>query len=354
MNYTLDKISHYFLERIDNEGINQGLLTGNLGLSIYFFNLNKLFNNPEFGNIAEDLIDKVLNGVNKSVYNNNFDSGLLGIGWGIEHLIQNKFVNGDSDIVLEEIDDKIFKVVNEWDRDSFELNDGLTGYLFYLINRLSNKSNQQSMAFLINKELLIHAINKLYELVTADFSTIIEDREFDLFWRFPVSLFGLIEAYKLNIHVEKIKSIIKQWLPRFEAYIPSMHINRLYMALILTKLDEIIPDVRLKKHIQILLFAIDFEQLIKDINPFVKNIRFGWPGFVWILEQAAKVINTTIVNCEEIRLISNEIKLKHLKYVNASILPEAKSPSNLSKIDEDIIGIGLLALSCPEIIKINH
>lgn len=41
----------------------------------------------------------------------DFCSGLSGVGWGVEYLIQNKFVDADSDELLEDIDAKIM----EWD-----------------------------------------------------------------------------------------------------------------------------------------------------------------------------------------------------------------------------------------------
>ena len=39
----------------------------------------------------------------------NFVDGLCGIGWGVEHLIQNALLEGDSDDVLEDIDKKIIE-----------------------------------------------------------------------------------------------------------------------------------------------------------------------------------------------------------------------------------------------------
>lgn len=35
-----------------------------------------------------------------------FSDGLCGIGWGVEYLIQNAFIAGDSDEILEDLDQK--------------------------------------------------------------------------------------------------------------------------------------------------------------------------------------------------------------------------------------------------------
>ena len=95
----------------------------------------------------------------------DIENGLSGIGLAIEFLIQNNFVEGDPDEVLEEVDNKVFKYLNEENINSFDLTNGLTGYLVYLIARLKVRKSPDSMAYEINKELLILVINRLYELV---------------------------------------------------------------------------------------------------------------------------------------------------------------------------------------------
>ena len=231
----------------------------------------------------------------------DFEDGLAGIGWGIEYLVQNKFAEGDTDEILEEIDNKVFKVLNEESLTSFELTNGLTGYLFYLINRLKNKSVTLSMPQRINLELMILTINKIYELVTVQFPLIVKEINFDLLWRFPVMVYGLCEAFKLNIYNEKISCMVRQWIPNLEAYVPSMHINRLYLAVALMHTHSLISFPRLEKQIQILLFGTDFNTLVTEINPEQKNIRFGWPGFIILLHHAIGLIPSNYPNYSQLK-----------------------------------------------------
>ena len=61
------------------------------------------------------------------------------IGWGIEYLFDNHFIEGDSDDVLGNIDEKIMeKDVLRIKDKSF--NRGLVGISFYVDTRLKNKS----------------------------------------------------------------------------------------------------------------------------------------------------------------------------------------------------------------------
>ena len=71
-----------------------GLLDGKMGIVIFFFNYSRFTNNTLYSDFAYDLIDEIYNDLS-SDYSINFDDGLCGIGWGIEYLIANQFVNTD-------------------------------------------------------------------------------------------------------------------------------------------------------------------------------------------------------------------------------------------------------------------
>lgn len=324
-------------------GANHGLMYGNTGLCIFFYHLARKTNNPEYEKIADDLLDKVFASLSTSAPA-DFDNGLAGIGWGVEHLVQNNFAEGNPDEILEEVDNKVFRALNEETHQSIELGNGLTGYLFYLINRLKRKEEPFSMAHRINRELLILTINKIDELATLQFPTIVKDIYFDLFWRFPVMLYGLTEAFKLNIYNEKISCMIRQWLPYFEAYIPSLHINRIFMAVVLKQICVLMPDKRLEKQVQILLFATDFELLKTEVDHRVFNIRYGWPGVVWLLNLALKEIPDDWPNHELIGQTVHEITGRHKDPLENLPLNSPEGNSVQSGLTLGIAGIGLMEL----------
>ena len=123
----------------------------------------------------------------------------------------------------------------------------------------------------MNRELLLLIINKIDESVTPKFSTIVEDIEFNLLWSFPVLLFALYEAYKLEIYNVKIDRMIKQWITNFEVYMPYMNINRIYLATTLSLLLRVIPDKRLEKQIKLLLYSADFE-ILKTLSIYFSSL----------------------------------------------------------------------------------
>lgn len=330
-------------------GTNHGLMHGNTGLCLFFYQLAKSTNNPEYEQLADDLLDKVFANLSTSSFP-DFENGLAGIGLGIEYLVQNGYAEGDTDEILEEVDNKVFKALNEETFNSFELSNGLTGYLFYLISRLKKPMNPNSMAQRINQELLILTINKLDELVTNQFSFIAKEMYFDLFWRFPIMLYGLVQAFELNIYNEKIRCMVNQWIMTLETFIPSMHINRLYMATVLILVNTCLPNKRIERQIQILLFATDFEVLKTEVDPGAFNIRYGWAGVVWLLQQASEIIPATypthvLIGSTRLKIIA---KYKH-KLENLQINNGTANPKQFG-LSEGVAGIGLMELLWPGIL----
>lgn len=329
--------------------LNHGLINGNIGISIFYYHLARKTSNSEYEKLADELLDKAYTNLS-STTPLDFENGLAGVGWGIEYLVQNKFTEGNTDEILEEIDNKVFRLLNEEAHTSIELTNGLTGYLFYLISRLKNHETPASMAERINRELLIQTINRIDELVPSQFPSIVKDENFDLFWRFPSMLASLHEAYKLNFYNEKIKCMLKQWLPYFEAYIPSLHINRLFIAVVLKQLCFQIPDNRLEKQIKILLYSTDFEILKTEIDYSLINIRLGWPGVALLLRIALKEIEPDYPNYNLIGQTYFDIIEKHKGQLENLQQNMHDTKSIQSGLALGFSGIGLLELLWPGVL----
>jgi hypothetical protein len=327
-------------------GVNYGLLHGNMGLCIFYYHLARQTNNPEYEKIADGLLDQVFANLSITV-SADFENGLAGIGWGIEYLVQNQFAEGNTDEILEEVDNRVFRVLNEETIPSFELGNGLTGFLFYLINRLKNKSNLPSLANRINRELLILTINKLDEIVSAQFPSIVKEMNFDLFWRFPIMVYALSEAFLLDIYNDKIVNMVRQWLPYIEGYLPSLNINRLYMSLVLSTVAVFIPERRILKHVKILIYATDFEKVKTEVDLSEFNLRFGWPGALCLLKLAMDELPTEYPNYgligQTYREISGSQKLKVEKSVTGFLMDGTAQFG----ISNGLAGVGLASILWP-------
>lgn len=79
-----------------------GLYGGKLGMAILFYEYSRFRENQLYKQFADELIDSVL--VVPDSLSVRFDNGLSGIGWGIIYLLREKFVEGNVDDVLIDLD----------------------------------------------------------------------------------------------------------------------------------------------------------------------------------------------------------------------------------------------------------
>jgi hypothetical protein len=239
---------------------NLGLLNGKMGVSIFFYHLSRKTGNTIYEDYAGELIDEIYEGISSNTPL-DFANGLAGIGWGIEYLVQNHFLEANTDEVLEETDKRLMQLIYHTPPD-LGLCEGVLGVGAYLLKRIQNPAaNDEKIQTLINKQLMIHLIIEL-DRRTQDVSGLIQEPSpehhdtntsqeggkpdikqrkpaiFDLTWDYPLLLIFLTEVFHLHLYNVKVIDILKRLiLPLLKAENhPQFHSNRLLLALALTKL----------------------------------------------------------------------------------------------------------------------
>ncbi|WP_165026959.1 hypothetical protein [Dysgonomonas sp. ZJ279] len=122
---------------------NLGLLNGKIGLAIFFFHYAQYANKKLYDDFAGELIDQIYDEIHKH-YPYNFIDGLCGIVWGIEYLIQKKFVEADADQILIDIDYQILEHDVRRIKDK-SLETGLEGIARYVISRTCNRNHNNKI-----------------------------------------------------------------------------------------------------------------------------------------------------------------------------------------------------------------
>jgi hypothetical protein len=291
---------------------------GKMGISILFYHLAKKNKNKIYEDYGGELIDEIYEEITANTPV-DFENGLAGIGWGIEYLVQNKFIEADTDEVLEEFDNLIFKELIYNTPKEIGLLNGIVGIGAYLIKRIQNpKSSDEKIPKLSNKQTLIQLIDEL-ELQTQDISQIILEPTttsvtpelsnnnqiikqpsnkssimFDITWDYPVLLWFLAELYEQNIFNFKVEKIIQRLTEPLanENTLPKLQCNRLLLALALTKLKQTIEtnaNIRRTETagttINNLLKEINRETIKTDLAPKNATIKHGTCGIGWIYKE---------------------------------------------------------------------
>ena len=93
--------NHLILHSIDIEDI--GLFHGKMGVVLFFAHYARYTDQAIYDDFAGELLEEISENIPETLPI-NLETGLCGIGWGIEYLIQNGFMEGDSNEILAGID----------------------------------------------------------------------------------------------------------------------------------------------------------------------------------------------------------------------------------------------------------
>lgn len=123
--------------------VDLGILHGKMGVVIYLYIYSRYSQKEYYADFASILLDGILSELDVSL-SFSFESGLSGIGWGIEYLIQNKYLDGDTSEILSDIDLIVMKNqdirrINDW---SFKK--GISGLVLYTFTRLTSFARNQN------------------------------------------------------------------------------------------------------------------------------------------------------------------------------------------------------------------
>ncbi|MBQ8529673.1 MAG: glycosyltransferase [Parabacteroides sp.] len=113
---------------------NIGLFHGRMGCVLFLAVYARHTQNEMYENFASELLDTIYEDLNKELHF-NLEDGLCGIGWGIEYLVQQGLMQGDTDEILWEVDQRIMEY-NPLRISDLSFRRGLGGLTFYVIARL--------------------------------------------------------------------------------------------------------------------------------------------------------------------------------------------------------------------------
>jgi hypothetical protein len=269
-----------------------GLYDGRMGTIIILYTGSDYFNLPDIEAIADNLLEDLLEDIqcNRDF---GFSNGLAGIGWGINYLIKNKFIEADSDF-FKDIDD-LFS--DKLSIDVVSLEEYLLSGL-YLYSRFESNSNDDCLNY-----SLIKYFNEIIEIIKqrkgllAPYSWFLPfwyclgNMNIDLLTDEPLKQFinandphtiikkGLKERYPIpstaqnqEIPFTTIKQYYFDWM-FYEKNLPDLP-----EELINNSFRSILQDERLSL------------SLSQTLNPLNLGLSQSFSGYVWSLLQYNKLL----------------------------------------------------------------
>lgn len=289
---------------------NLGLMHGKMGITIYFFHLARETKNQIYEDYAGELIDEIYDEINIDTPC-DFGNGLAGIGWGIEYLVQNRFIDADTDEVLEEFDKRIIHEITYHTPDEIGLFEGLAGYVVYFSKRVKEGmgKNKNTNA---NWDALLKAISLLEQNIIDKQR---EDKHeelwaeldrYDITWNFPMVLWILGELYESGICQKQAERIIQNIFKplKIKNNSPRLQSNCLLLSLAVEKLKhskfELFPHSFLDDLSQLLLRNLERESIYKELAPNSAFLQNGTGGIAWIYKQLFQLTNNVFFQEESL------------------------------------------------------
>lgn len=187
---------------------NPGLLNGMMGIAIFMYHYARKTGREVYGNYADELIDEIYEAINTQTPV-DFENGLAGIGWGIEYLVRNGFVQADTDEALAEIDNTISRsilqppVLNEDGNDLFD-------HGFYYLARLKGReSGNDNLNSGIKNQHLIYLIDECERLIMLKNYSDPNIKSISIGAINSITWF-LLEIHKLGLFQSKVDKLLGQ------------------------------------------------------------------------------------------------------------------------------------------------
>ena len=147
----LSEISKVLLEKSDGLGNNIGLMGGKTGIALFFFYYANLTMEEKYVDFAHKLIGDIFDDINKEVSIHTFAGGLAGVGWMMEHLVQNEFVEADTDEILESLDPFLHKaMIYDIEKGNYDFLHGAVGNGTYFLSRSTKKTSVDYLKELVD------------------------------------------------------------------------------------------------------------------------------------------------------------------------------------------------------------
>ena len=145
-----------------------GLYNGKSGKAILLYLMCKSSSDNQFSELALE----ILNSVSDSIADEeqlSFENGLTGIGWAVEWITQNGFLKINTNDILEEIDDAIYKSVVFGSDKNISLSEGTLGKLLFFISRYKSRNpDTHRLKNIFHEECLVLLSDDLHEKLLGD------------------------------------------------------------------------------------------------------------------------------------------------------------------------------------------
>lgn len=128
---------------------NISIAGGLSGISLFFFYRYKQTEDEKYLDIAVSILEDILSH-NLIYHPSALCGGLGGLGWLIEHVVKNEFIETDTDEVLNSVDDKALPTMTRnLEIGYYDFLHGAVGIGYYFLNRKKNDNKDKNLSIIV-------------------------------------------------------------------------------------------------------------------------------------------------------------------------------------------------------------
>lgn len=248
--------------------LSNGLADGKIGCCIYFYYLSRLESNSNYKSYANHLLDSIYDEI-KNETSIDMKNGLAGIGYGITYLIENHYVEGDVNLILSDLDEKIYKLMSNTlmvlNKNSVPDINYIRTFLevaYYYTIRLENKKITKVKKYILENSI-IKIINIIENSEVIDMYE--EPSQFSITSYVLLLYLALLEkVYSLNIYNYKIIKIYDELSNKILSTVPVLQSNRLLFCYIIDGIGYYKNNDRVISHLDMLIKSINIDYICKE------------------------------------------------------------------------------------------
>ncbi len=295
--------------------LNPGLFSGKAGVCLGLYKLSRCKDCGFAEGFADDLLEILCRDL-RYVSDTSFCDGLSGIGWCINELSKEGYVDGDIDDILYGVDACIYRNLNNTSiLLDLNMSNGVCGYLAYCIGRLANpKSDKNSVQYRLLSSATRHLVDQAANLLSATLPTLMKDLYTSYLWEPPILLFELAALLEMDFYSKRICNLIKMWKVELMGLMPYMNVNRLHWLSALSCCNGYVQDEELQLFIDNMTATIRWDFLLKEWDKRLVQINEGAPYFIHVLKCAQRympVVSSKAADLEKVISLEFEDILQH-------------------------------------------
>jgi lantibiotic modifying enzyme len=129
-----------------------GLMGGKAGLALFLFYYAMFTQDDQYADHGVEMLSQIFDAINDGFTYHTHAGGLAGIGWTVEHLARNGFIDIDTNETLEDVDPYLDKaMIYDINNGNFDYLHGAVGNGAYFLTRLKNPRAKEYLKGLIDQ-----------------------------------------------------------------------------------------------------------------------------------------------------------------------------------------------------------